>query len=222
MSGGVLTYLTETQIEDAAAEIQGKTLSRPALLATDGNVLIYVVDVDIGAQPIGLAPSTLKTVTTDPVTGAVTTTTIVTVVVNGTTVTTTTTVITNPPAAPITNVIVTKDSATSGQTGSLILRDVPIARNNRELVFADAGAAVTLRRSANGRYEIIGLSNELPGTYTSFTVDLGTFAFGPVIDLSLVARPLTFGELGSLGSFGVTPLGATGLFRGGVLQEIKT
>jgi hypothetical protein len=219
----VLTYLTETQITDAAAEIQGKTLTRPALLATDGNVLIYVVDVDIGAQPIGMTSSTFKTVTTDdPVVGATTTVTTVTQVINGTTVTTVTSVITDPPAAPITNVTVTKNAATSSQNTPTILRDVPIARNNRELVFADAGAAVTLRRSANGRYEIVGLSNELPGTYTVFTLDLGTFAFGPVIDLTLAARPLTLGELSSLGSFGVTPLGAVGLFRGGVLQEITS
>ena len=218
----VLTYLTETQITEAAAEITGKTLTRPALLATDGNVLVYVVDVDIGAQPIGLSSSTFQTVTTDPISGAVTTVTSVTQVVNGTTVTTTTTVVTNPPAAPITNVTVTKDSTSAAQSSTpTILRDVPIARNNRELVFADAGAAVTLRRSANGRYEIVGLSNELPGTYTQFTVDLGNFSFGPVIDLTLVARALTFGELASLGSFGVTPFGATGLFKGGVLQEIN-
>src|SRR5215467_14356834 len=110
----VLTYLTETQISDAAAEITGKTLTKPALLATDGNVLTYVVDVDIGAQPVGQAPSTFKTTTTDPVTGAVTTTTTVTQVVNGTTVTTVTTVVTNPPAQPITTVTTTKDATTSG------------------------------------------------------------------------------------------------------------
>lgn len=219
---GVLTYLTETQIQDAGTEITGKTLTRPQLLATDGSVLAYVVDVDIGAQDVNMKSSTVVTATTDPVTGAVTTITTVTQVINGTTVTTVTTVVTNPPAAPITNTVVTKDATTSGQSGSVILRDVPIARNNRELVFADAGAAVTLRRSANGRYEVIGLSNELPGTYTVFTVDLGTFSFGPVIDVTLAARALTLGEIGTLGSFGVTPLGVTGLFKGGVLVEINT
>ncbi len=222
MSGGVLTYLTETQINDAGTTLQGKTLTRPALLATDGSVLAYVVDVDIGAQAVDLTPSYTKTTTTDPITGAVTTIETTTQVVNGTTITTTTTTVTNPPAAPIVNTVVTKDATTSGGTGSVILRDVPIARNNRELVFADAGAAVTLTRTANGRYMVTGLSNELPGTYTVFTVDLGTFAFGPVVDLSLSARPLTLGELSTFGTFGVIPLGVTGLFKGGVLQEINT
>lgn len=220
----VLTDLTTTQIDDAANEITGKTLSRPALLATDGSSLIYVVDVDIGSQAVDMTPSTIKTSTTDPSTGDVTTITTTTQVVNGQTVTTVTTLVHHPGGSPpdSTNTVVTKDATTSGQSGSVILRDVPIARNNRDLVFADAGAAVTLRRSSNGRYEIIGLSNELPGTYTVFTVDLGTFAFGPTVDLTLTARALTFGELGSLGTFGVIPFGATGLFKGGVLQEIKS
>jgi hypothetical protein len=217
----VLTYLTDTQIQDAGATITGKTLTRPQLLATDGSVLAYVVDVDIGAQPVDMTPSHSVTTTTAPITFAVTTIETTTQVVNGTTVTTVKTTVTNPPAAPIVTTVVTKDATTSGQSGSVILRDVPVARNNRELVFADAGAAVTLTRTANGRYMVTGLSNELPGTYTVFTVDLGTFSFGPVVDLSLVGRPLTLGELASLGSFGVTPLGATGLFKGGVLQEIN-
>jgi hypothetical protein len=218
----VLTYLTETQITDAAAEITGKTLTRPDLLATDGSVLQYVVDVDIGAQPVNATPSTVKTVTTDPVTGNVTTTLTTTQVISGTTVTTVTTTITNPPAAPIVNTTVTKDATTSGGQGSTILRNVPIARNNRDLVFSDAGSAVTLRRSQNGRYEVIGLSNELPGTYTQFTVDLTDFTFGPVKDLTVVSRALTFGELATFGSFGSIPLGAIGIFTGGVLQEIRS
>lgn len=216
----VLTYLTDSQITDSAAEITGKTLTPPALLATDGSVLVYVVDVDIGAQPNNRANSRLVTSTTDPGTGAVTTITTVTTVSGGNTVTTVTTVVSNPPAAPVTTVVVTKDAAPT-ESQSVILRNVPIARNNRELVFADAGAAVTLRRSQNGRYEIIGLSNELPGTYTTFEIDLGSFAFGPVRDLTVVSRALTFGELATFGSFGTIPLGAIGIFAGGVLQEIR-
>lgn len=104
----------------------------------------------------------------------------------------------------------------------VILRNVPIARNNRELIFADAGNPVTLERSANGRYEIVGLSNEMPGTYTQFTVNLSTFAFGPVVDLSLTSRPLTLEELSIYGTFGLIPLGAVGVFQGGVLLEITT
>ena len=221
----VLTYLTETQITDAAAEIQGKTLTRPALLATDGHVLVYVVDVDIGAQPIALQNSSFTTTTTDPTTGAVTTVTTVTVVINGTTTTPTTTVITNPPSAPITTVTVTKDAATTADNQSTILRDVPIARNNRELVFADAGAAVTPRRSANGRYRDHQDSRMSSPARTPFLRSTSEISHSVRSSISptLAARPLTLGELATFsGSFGVTPPGAIGLFKGGVLQEISS
>jgi hypothetical protein len=218
----VLTYLTETQIQDAAAEIQGKTLTRPQLLVTDGAALIYCVDVDIGAQPVNATPATFKTVTTDPGTGTVTTVTTTTQVVSGTTITTVTTITAVPGSPPTTNTVVTKDATSTGGQGTTILRNVPIARNNRDLIFSDAGSAVTLRRTNNGQYQVVGLSNELPGTYTVFSVDLGTFAFGPVRDLTTSARALTLGELATFGSFGTIPLGATGIFVGGVLQEIRT
>jgi hypothetical protein len=153
MSTNVLTYLTEAQITDAQAEIDGKALTRPALLATDGSVLAYVVDVDIGKN--------------------------------------------------------------------VILRNVPIARANRSLVFANAGSAIRLRRTASGRYEVIGFSNEQPGTYTTFSVDLSDFSFGPVTDLSIVARELTYAELATFGIYGTIPYGAIGIFQGGVLQEVR-
>lgn len=150
--GGVLTYLTQTQITSSDPQITGKVLSRPALLATDGSALIYVVDVDIG----------------------------------------------------------------NGQ----ILRNVPIPRNNRDLVFADAGNAVTLQRTANGFYQIIGLSPEMPGTYTVFEVDLEEYSFGEATDLTLKSRVLTLGELSVYGTFGQIPFGAIGIFQGGTLLEI--
>lgn len=154
MTDNVLTYLTEAQITDAKDEIDGKALTRPALLATDGAVLAYVVDVDIGKN--------------------------------------------------------------------VILRNVPIARNNRSLVFTDAGAAIRLRRTRSGRYEVVGLSNELPGTYTTFSVDLGDFTFGPVTDLSIVSRVLTYAELATFGGYGTLPYGVIGIFKGGVLLELRT
>lgn len=218
----VLTYLTETQIEDAAATIQGKTLTRPTLLATDGSALIYVVDVDIGAQPVSATPAKFVTVTTDPGTGTVTTVTTETIVVSGTTTTKVTTVVAVPGSPPSTSVTTTTDATSTGTAGQTILRNVPIARNNRDLIFSDAGSAVTLRRTNSGQYQVIGLANELPGTYTVFSVDLSTFTFGAVRDMTLSARPLTLGELGSLGEFGTIPLGATGLFQGGVLTEIRS
>ena len=150
----VLTYLTQAQISASVASLNGKTLSRPALLTTDGVAVVYVVDVDIG------------------------------------------------------------------QTS--ILRNVPVARNNRELTFADSGTAVELQRDASGQWEVVGLSDEMPGTYTSFTVDLGTFAFGAVTDLGLVSRPLTYAELATHGGYGNVPYGAIGVFQGGVLLELTS
>ena len=44
----LLTNLTQAQIDANKMEIDGKVLSRPALLVTDGTALIYAVDVDIG------------------------------------------------------------------------------------------------------------------------------------------------------------------------------
>ena len=103
-----------------------------------------------------------------------------------------------------------------------ILRNVQIPRNNRDVVFADAGCAVTLQRTQNGFYAIIGLSPEMPGTYTVFEVDLGTYSFGTATDLTLASRPLTLEELSIYGTFGVIVFGAIGIFQGGTLLEITS
>lgn len=171
---GVLTYLTENVITESATQINGKVLSRPALLTTDGTNVVYVVDVDIGLQPPAGFDSLGNPITTE------------------------------------------------GAGLDAILRNVQIPRGNRDLIYAEAGNAVTLQRTANGFYQIIGFSSEMPGTYTRVIVDLGDFTFGPAQDLSLVARPLTFIELSIYGVFGVIPFGAIGVFLGGILQEITS
>ncbi len=171
---GVLTDLTQNIITDKNQQIQGKVLSRPALLATDGTDIVYVVDVDIGLQP-PLGFDALG----NPLTGG-------------------------------------------GSGLDAILRNVQIPRGNRDLIYAEAGSAVTLQRTANGFYQIIGFSSEMPGTYTRVPVNLGDFTFGPTEDLSIVARPLTYGELSIYGVYGIIPYGAIGVFLGGVLQEITS
>jgi hypothetical protein len=170
----VLSYVTQNQITESATQINGKVLSRPSLLTTDGSNVVYVVDVDIGLQPPLGFDSLGNPITTD------------------------------------------------GAGLDAILRNVQIARGNRDLIYAEAGSAVTLQRTANGFYQIIGFSSEMPGTYNRFTVDLGDFTFGPVADLSLTARPLTYEELSIYGTYGIIPYGAVGLFLGGVLQEISS
>lgn len=138
---------------DAKNECDGKALTRPALLITDGDGLTYAVDVDIGEK--------------EP------------------------------------------------------LRNVPLARANVDLTYIDAGNPIRLRRTANGFWTVVGFSKELPGSYVRFPVSLTTFEFGVVEDLSLDARPLTYDELSTLGTYGFTSYGAVGIFRGGVLQEIR-
>jgi hypothetical protein len=110
-----------------------------------------------------------------------------------------------------------------------ILRNVPVARANREMFYADAGCPCRLRRSASGIYEVVGFSREAPGTYIRVAVTVPPFQLGPVSettfgdteDLSVVARPLAYDELADFGGYGVVPYGAIGIFRGGVLEEIR-
>lgn len=53
----LLTYLTQAEIRDAAAEMDGKVLTRPALLVTDGSAETYACDVDCGlGQPLRNVP----------------------------------------------------------------------------------------------------------------------------------------------------------------------
>jgi hypothetical protein len=150
----LLTYITQAEIRNAARELDGKVLTRPSLLVSDGLAMLYAVDVDIGQK--------------EP------------------------------------------------------LRNVPIARANRELLYAEVGAAVRLRRTESGRYEVSGFSQEQPGTYIRIPVTLSTFVLGPIEDESVTGRPLTYEELATLGAgYGFCPYGAVGIFKGGVLQEIR-
>lgn len=150
----LLTYITQAEIRNAAKELDGKTLTRPALLVSDGLAMLYAVDVDIGQK--------------EP------------------------------------------------------LRNVPIARANRDLLYAEVGAAVRLRRTESGRYEVSGFSKEAPGTYIRVPVILATFVLGSAADETITGRALTYDELHTLGpGYGYCPYGAIGIFKGGVLQEIK-
>lgn len=174
----ILVNITQAEIRDAAKEIDGKVLTRPALLVSDGTALIYAVDVDIGQK--------------------------------------------HP------------------------LKNVPIARANRNLAYAEVGAAVRLRRSESGRYEVVGFSKEQPGTYIRVPVSIpflpfgnagvptgidpatepsttlgGGIVLGTPVDNTLTGRPLTYEELSVYGVYGMIPYGAIGIFKGGVLQEIR-
>lgn len=151
----LLINLTQAQIDANKHELDGKILTRPALLITDGDALTYAVDVDIG-QP------------------------------------------------------------------DKHLRNVPIARANRDLLYAEPGNPVRLRRTPDGRFEVVGFSQEMPGRFERFSVDLGTLAFGPVEDLTLTALAVPYGDLVNFGGYGSAPYGLVALYRGSQLIDLRT
>ena len=100
------------------------------------------------------------------------------------------------------------------------LHNVPIAKNNLDLVYADVGSPVICERDATGQWQIIGFSMERPGTHTLYPVDLGDMTLGTVIDLTVDTRLLTLAEMGEMRPFGVLPFGASAIFEGGELVSI--
>jgi hypothetical protein len=94
-----------------------------------------------------------------------------------------------------------------------VLRSVPVASNNREIIYAEEGKSVALKKMNQGRWVIAGLAKTVRSTthiiYVSFEEDL--------------VRPFTYGELGALspGGYGSLPYGARGRFDAqGNLVEI--
>lgn len=149
-----LTDVTQAQINSAQTELDGKILTRPALLVTDGANLIYAVDVDIGL------------------------------------------------GAP--------------------LKNVPIARGNFDLLYADVGNAARLRRSESGQYEVVGFSKELPGSFTRVCVHIGDGVLGPVTDEGISSHVVSLGELADFSAgFGSTPFEAVAIYRGSTLLELR-
>lgn len=128
----------------------------------------------------------------------------------------------------------------NGDLGIVPLRNVPIAANNKSLVYAEVGQAVELRKDSSGRWEVTGLAKTFPGTFTlvgvTITQPCHTFPIldheGQVIPTSvivgdptqigLLVRPLTYEELSTVGVYGVTPYGSIGVFENGSLIEIRS
>jgi hypothetical protein len=166
----VLTYLTDARLRDAKDELDGRVLTRPALLVTDGQSVMYACDVDIGI----IAPSGYD--------GA-------------------------------------QDLVDANILGS-VLHNVPVARGNQDLIYADVGSAVRLRRTASGRYEVTGFSQEMPGRQIRIPVDLLAGTFGMVEDQTITSRPLTLAELQTFGGFGNVPLGAVAIYQGSTFMRL--
>lgn len=102
------------------------------------------------------------------------------------------------------------------------LKNVPISAGAREVIYAEVGAAVTLKRNVSGKFEITGFSKRRPGTYHVVEVaivDPGittpSYTIGTTTSIGVSARPLTYIELSTIGGgYGTAPYGATGVFDG--------
>lgn len=188
----VLTDLASASVKRGVKILYGTVMSTPALLVSDGVNAVYACDVNIGP--------------TDP-TGRINQ-------------------YTHPDSdrsEKLTGLPGQHEWELSDSlTVNTVMHNVTIARNNADLIYAAVGSPVVLARSASGQWQITGFSQEQPGTYTLVPVNLGDGTLGTVMDLSLEARMLTLIELGGLRPFGDIPLGAGGIFSGGVLLQITT
>lgn len=122
----------------------------------------------------------------------------------------------------ITNQQGNDQSANLLNTGTLgsVLHNVPIARGNMDVVYADVGAAVRLRRSTSGRYEIIGFSKQMPGTYIRVPVDLQDFTLDQIEDLSISSVAVAYGDLVNFGGYGSAAYGLTAIYQGTNLIKV--
>lgn len=98
-----------------------------------------------------------------------------------------------------------------------VLRCVPVATNNREIIYAEEGKSVTLSRLGSGRWVITGLAKTKPSLvhyiYVTFQDDI--MRVSRKVLKGWFIRPLTYGELGSLGGpgYGHLPYGVRGKFN---------
>ena len=201
----VLTDLASAEVKRHVRKLFGITMTRPTRLISDGMTDIWACDVQISERdPTGRIKQYLNSKKDDDGEG-------------------------EPEDDIITGIPGQRpedwqlDDSLPGHVDTT-LRNVQIARNNADLLYADVGAAVVVERSASGNWQITGFSQERPGTYIMYPVDLGTMLIGPVIDLSITTRLLTLAEMGEthpdIHPFGSLPFGASAIFEGGVLVSI--
>ena len=116
----------------------------------------------------------------------------------------------------------------SGDEVLAILKNVAIASGDQSLLYAETGAAVRLRRTDSGRWEVSGFSKVLPGSYTRTPITIGEagadvipYELGETVDITNSSRLLTYDELATIGGgYGICPYGAIGIFRGPLLIEV--
>lgn len=189
----VLTDYSEAEIKRSTRRLYGMTLGRPALLVADGVTVVYAVDVNITERdPSGRIRQYIDKKNNS-------------------------TLLTGLPGQPPEDWQL--DDSNPGGVDTT-LRNVMIARNNMDLIYAETGSAVVCERTHDGGWQVTGFSMERPGTHTLYPVDLGDMSIGTVIDLSIDARLLTLHELGTFQPFGALPFGAGALFEGGEFVRI--
>lgn len=190
----VLTDLAQAEIKRTTTRLFGLTLTRPLPMVSDGLNITYACDVHIGpTDPTGQIQQYI-----DKKNGKAT-------------------LITGLPGQPPEDWQL--DDSLPGHVDTT-MRNVPIARNNVDLLYSDVGSPVVCERSESGQWQITGFSMERPGTHTLWPVDLGDMTLGPIMDMSIETRLLTFAEIGELEPFGVLPFGASAIFEGGELKQI--
>jgi hypothetical protein len=108
-----------------------------------------------------------------------------------------------------------------------VLRKVPVASNNREIIYAEVGKPVALKRMGDGKWVIAGLAKTSRGMghiiYISFEEDLAYIVSKSWI--GAIIRQLTYGELGTLlGGYGTLPYGVYGRFaaNGSLIEIMET
>jgi len=108
------------------------------------------------------------------------------------------------------------------------MRDVAIAQGNNELRYVEVSSPVTLKKVA-GHWTVVGFSKTMPGTFLrvpvtlpAFDFGLPTYTLGTIVTESFLIRAITYGELGTLRSYGSidAPYGSLGKFKEGVLIEV--
>ena len=194
----VLTDLASAEVKRTTKKLFGVTITRPALLVSDGMGTIYACDVTINqTDPSGTIKQYIMEHDPhyDPDDS----------------------LITGIPGQPPEDWQL--DDSLPGHVDTT-LRNVVIARNNTELIYADIGAPVVCERNESGQWQITGFSIEQPGTHILYPVNLGDGTIGTLINLSVDTRLLTLGEMGEMQPFGVLPFGASAIFRGGELQSV--
>lgn len=191
----VLTDLASARIKQTTQILYGTTMTRPLLILSEGLDTAWVVDVNIGElDPTGTINQYIneKNGKSGSIIGL-------------------------PGQKPEDWQL---DDSLPGAVDTT-MHNVPLARNNTELIYADIGAPVVLTRAANqGGWQVSGFSIQQPGTHRLYPVDLGDMTIDTVIDLSFSSRLLNLAELGELQPFGALPFGASAIFKGSTIIRV--